>query len=210
MRVWALMSRTTFRIIAMATMAVLTVSVVSTADDLVERDRAAGVTHLEKTRDAVLGSIRDLSPEQLRFKQSPKRWCVMEVVEHLALTEEFLFGIASGAVMQSPPGDPKRNLAEGDKRVLETIADRSSRATAPAEVSPSGKMPAQQASEQFAKARARILQFLKDTPGLRGHVMDSPIGPLDAYQWLLLISAHSERHWKQIEEVKADPRFPAK
>jgi hypothetical protein len=34
------------------------------------------------------------------------------------------------------------------------------------------------------------------------------LGPLDAYQWILLISAHSERHTKQIEEVKADPNFP--
>jgi len=31
---------------------------------------------------------------------------------------------------------------------------------------------------------------------------------MDAYQWLLLISAHSARHTAQIEEVKADPNFP--
>ena len=34
------------------------------------------------------------------------------------------------------------------------------------------------------------------------------LGPLDAYQWILRISAHSESHTKQIEEVKADPSFP--
>jgi hypothetical protein len=33
-------------------------------------------------------------------------------------------------------------------------------------------------------------------------------GPLDAYQWLLLISGHTERHLAQILEVKADPNFP--
>ncbi len=41
--------------------------------------------------------------------------------------------------------------------------------------------------------------------------MDTPLGrKLDAYQWVLLISAHCERHMKQIEEVKADPNFPKK
>jgi hypothetical protein len=33
---------------------------------------------------------------------------------------------------------------------------------------------------------------------------------LDGYEWVLFISAHSERHTKQIDEVKADPTFPKK
>jgi len=28
------------------------------------------------------------------------------------------------------------------------------------------------------------------------------------YEWILFIAAHSERHTKQILEVKADPNFP--
>jgi hypothetical protein len=44
---------------------------------------------------------------------------------------------------------------------------------------------------------------------LRDHAIDSPLGKkLDAYQWVLFISAHSERHTKQINEVKADAGFP--
>jgi hypothetical protein len=31
---------------------------------------------------------------------------------------------------------------------------------------------------------------------------------LDAYRWVLLMSAHTERHTNQIKEVKADPNFP--
>jgi len=31
---------------------------------------------------------------------------------------------------------------------------------------------------------------------------------LDAYEFVLLIAAHSERHTKQILEVKADPNYP--
>jgi hypothetical protein len=33
---------------------------------------------------------------------------------------------------------------------------------------------------------------------------------LDAYEFVLLIAAHSERHTKQINEVKLDPNFPKK
>ena len=31
---------------------------------------------------------------------------------------------------------------------------------------------------------------------------------LDAYDWLLFLSGHTERHTLQIQEVKADPGFP--
>jgi hypothetical protein len=42
--------------------------------------------------------------------------------------------------------------------------------------------------------------------------VDSPAGAgkWDAYEWVLLIGAHSERHTKQMEEVKTSPGYPAK
>jgi hypothetical protein len=32
---------------------------------------------------------------------------------------------------------------------------------------------------------------------------------MDGYQWVLATAAHTERHTKQILEVKSDPNFPA-
>jgi hypothetical protein len=39
-------------------------------------------------------------------------------------------------------------------------------------------------------------------------VGDSPLGKLDGYEFLLFTGAHSERHTKQMLEVRADPNFP--
>jgi hypothetical protein len=51
--------------------------------------------------------------------------------------------------------------------------------------------------------------LLKNTPDLRGHVADSGLlGKIDAYERILFVAAHSERHTKQLLEVKADPKFP--
>jgi hypothetical protein len=59
------------------------------------------------------------------------------------------------------------------------------------------------------RSRARTLEFLKTNDGLRAHAADSPLGKkLDAYQWVLYISAHSQRHTKQLKEVMADANFP--
>jgi hypothetical protein len=39
--------------------------------------------------------------------------------------------------------------------------------------------------------------------------MDHPmLKTIDAYQVMLLLSAHCERHTAQIDEVKADPHYP--
>jgi hypothetical protein len=62
--------------------------------------------------------------------------------------------------------------------------------------------------KHFVESRTATEDFLKNTAGLREHVMDSPMGKLDGYQFVLLIAAHSERHTKQILEVKADTNFP--
>jgi hypothetical protein len=46
---------------------------------------------------------------------------------------------------------------------------------------------------------------------LRGHAAENPMGgKWDAYKFIRLIAAHSERHTKQIEEVKANENFPKK
>ena len=58
------------------------------------------------------------------------------------------------------------------------------------------------------ESRATTEEFLKSATGLRAHLADSPMGKLDGYEWVLLIAAHSERHTKQMLEVKADPNFP--
>ena len=61
----------------------------------------------------------------------------------------------------------------------------------------------------FRERRGKTIDYASKTKDdLRARVGDSPIGPLDAYQWLLFIAGHSERHLAQLREVKADPKFP--
>jgi len=57
----------------------------------------------------------------------------------------------------------------------------------------------------------KLILFVKDTKkDLRNHVSVLPIGTYDAYQFILLNSAHSNRHIQQIEEVKIMMAFPRK
>lgn len=176
---------------------------------LSDADRDKGVKYLEQTRDGVVTAVKGLSDAQMNFKAGPDRWSVAQVLEHIALAEDYLYQNVTANVMKAPAGPADRDTTKIDGMVLAMVPDRSHKAQAPSPIVPTGRWTPAEALDHFLKSRARTIEFLKSTPDLRAHVTDSPIGQkLDAYEWLLFISAHSERHTKQILEVKADPNFP--
>ncbi|MGA8143096.1 MAG: DinB family protein [Candidatus Acidiferrales bacterium] len=175
---------------------------------LTAADREKGVKYLEQTRDAVVAATKGLSEAQWKFKAAPDKWSVAETLEHIALAEDYLFGYVKGQVMASPAGPADRDIAKIDAMVLAMIPDRSHKRQAPPELVPTGRWTPAETLDHFLKSRATTIEYMKTTPGLREHVADSPLGQLDGYEWLLFIGAHSERHSKQMLEVKADAGFP--
>jgi hypothetical protein len=175
---------------------------------LTPADREKGVKYLEQTRDAVVAATKGLSEAQWKYKAAPDKWSVAETLEHIALGEDYLFGYEKNKVMTEPPGPADRDIAKIDAMVLAMVPDRSTKRQAPPELVPTGRWTPDQALDHFLKSRAVTIEYMKTTADLRDHVADSPLGKLDGYEWLLFIGAHSERHTKQILEVKADAGFP--
>jgi hypothetical protein len=179
---------------------------------IAEQERAALVQYLTTTRDQVLSEAATLSDEQWSFKAAPDRWSVGDVVEHLALAEAMLFGLQQKTVA-SPAATPEQKAATAgkDEMLRKAIPDRTNKAKAPEPLQP-GKGSLGARSDilaAFKERRAKTLEYASTTKDeLRAHIAESPLGPLDAYQWLLFVAAHTERHLGQIREVKADAGFP--
>ena len=172
-----------------------------------EKDRA--LQYLESTKKNVLEATKGLSDAQWNFKPAPDRWSVAQVMEHIAAAEDFIRTMTKEKVMMAPAGEPGRDVKKMDETVLAMVPDRTNKAQAPEPLVPSNRFGSPEGSiKHFVESRATTEDFLKNTPGLRDHVSDSPLGKLDGYEFVLLIAAHSERHTKQINEVKADPNFP--
>lgn len=180
------------------------------AADLTTAEIVRAEEQLAASGAAFLASIDGLSAEQLNFKSDPTRWSVAEVAEHLAAAEGFLMNLITGQVMVAPARAAEVNLGELDEMVLTGVADRTNKVQAPEPLAPSNRFGSVESSRSvFVEGRAGTVAYLQNTKGLRDHAIDSPLGAqLDGYQWLLFISAHTVRHTKQIEEVKAHPDFP--
>jgi hypothetical protein len=130
-------------------------------------------------------------------------------MEHIAAAEDYIRGLIVEKVMIAPVA-PGRDIAAIDAGILTGVPDRTTKRQAPDPIKPTNCFASPQGSiDHFIESHAKTEEFLKTTPGLREHAADSPVGTKwDAYEFILLIRAHSERHTKQILEVKADPDFP--
>jgi hypothetical protein len=177
-----------------------------------EGERGRALSELHGSSKQFLDAIDGLTEAQWKFKPAPAQWSIEECAEHLALTEDVLFGFLTKQVM-SKPADPSRKaeVKGKDQTVLTTIADRSGKAKAPESIQPKRTWTSRaDLTRHFVESRNRTLDYIRTTSDdLRSHFASHPaVGLVDGYQWLLLISAHTVRHTAQIDEVKASPGYP--
>jgi DinB family protein len=178
--------------------------------ELTPQDRESAFKYLESTRQGIVDATQGLSADQWNFKPAPDRWSIAEVMEHIAAAEDYLEGNVTANVMKAPPRKGDDDVKAIDEMVLKGVPDRSHKAQAPEPLKPTNRFGSPEGSlKHFLESRQRTEDFLKSTNDLRAHATDSPMGKqLDAYEWILFVAAHSDRHTKQILEVKADPNFP--
>jgi hypothetical protein len=192
------------------TIAVLCIGAWAQAQSLSQADRDRAMKYLQSTEQGVIDATKGLSPAQWNFKPAPDRWSVAEVTEHIAAAEDMLFGMVTTQVMSAPARPAGEDVKSIDDFVMMALPDRSKKLQAPEPLKPTNRYGSPEASlKHFEESRAKTEDFLKKTDDLRAHASDSPMGKkLDGYEWILFIAGHSERHTKQINEVKADPNFP--
>jgi type II secretory pathway pseudopilin PulG len=180
------------------------------AATLSQADRDRAISELQASRKQFLDSVAGLSPAQWNFKPDEKTWSVAECAEHIAVSEDVIFGMVSQKVMQAPV-EPDKKSAVTDDFILTAVVDRTQKFQAPEMLKPTHRFATtQEMLDHFKQSREHTIAYIRDTQDdLRGHFGDHPVlKTMDAYQWILLLSAHSQRHTAQLNEVKANPNFP--
>lgn len=184
------------------------------AATLTPAEREAAVKYLEETRAKVNDAIKDLSEAQWKFKAAPDKWSPAETAEHIAVSEETILGLVTERVMKTPATPEKKESVKGKEDMLRTaLTNRTVKAQAPEMLKPTNRWANRdEVLKAFNANRDKTIEYIKTTQDdLRAHMTPHPFfKDLDAYQWVFLISGHSERHSLQILEAKADPNFPKK
>jgi len=173
---------------------------------------------LRQAQDGIIGALKGVSEAQGKFKPGPGIWSICENLEHVIFAQERVLGPIREQLASAPAGPADRDCSLVDAIVINQFPNRLTKYQAPEIALPKGGLGLSEAADRVVANTRRLAEQLESTPDLRQHVMAAP--PLkavskgehhlmDGYQWILAMAAHTERHTKQILEVKADPNFPA-
>jgi hypothetical protein len=177
---------------------------------LTSEERDFAIKHLAESRERFFQTVRGLTAEQLNHKPAPDRWSVGENLEHVVLVERRSAGFVATSIKQ--PIDPSRRSGYpgSHEGLVALVRDRSHPRRGPEAVQPRGGKPLDQLLQDYDAARKVTREIVaKPDTDLRAYFAPHPVfGDLDCYQWILVMSAHSDRHRAQSQEVIISPAFP--
>jgi hypothetical protein len=185
----------------------------TTADtSITKAERKYALAKLKDTKKHLKNATKGLNAAQLNFKATDSSWSIAECAEHIALTETALYGMFEGALKTNPDASKRSDVKFTDDQIWNMITDRTNKVKTAEPFKPSGKFGSFEGTvKEFNDKRDVHIQNVKKTQDdLRNRYaqLPQPFGTIDAYQVIIFLAAHSERHIKQIEEVKANPNFP--
>lgn len=168
---------------------------------------------LKATRDQLIKETENLSDAQWNFKESPDRWSIKEVVEHICYWELLLTHEVSKALAQGPKPDLAAKAQPDSVYVgfiLETAQHISTDYTKPFTYTlPMGLNDGKNNVTWFLKMRNESINFVDTTTAdLRAYFMYEKRPSI--YHNYITIFGHTERHLRQIRKVKANANFPKK
>ena len=175
--------------------------------------RQFALNQLAASQSRLLAAVADLTPQQWRFREDPDRWSIAENIEHLIHFESFIAQAIANALTRPAEPEKQSQAASKQPRVLSLGSNESRRAQLKARevVRPTGQWSDPKVLiEEFRGTRARTLAFAAETDAdLRCHFFPHiAFGDLDCYQWLLVLSFHTDRHVLQIQQVQAHAVYP--
>jgi hypothetical protein len=156
---------------------------------------------LESGRNVLLEALSGVTEDTAAVSPAPGKWSILECVEHLAVSEEYLFGqIEASHPSEAPIVNEKR-----ESLIVARGLDRTRPVQSPDVGRPAARFSTLAAALQsFLAAGERTIRFVESCgEDLRAKSTTHPIiGTVNCYETLLMIAVHPHRHAKQIAEIK--------
>lgn len=178
-----------------------------TFDNSKQRDTLLALLHA--SRDSFLFSFAGMTEEKSQVRPQEGCWSALDCVEHICNAEGTMLRLLTGPRRPRTDGAPNR-----EERFLVGAADRSRKLESPEGGRPRGHYATMaEATRQFAAIRQNVIAFVEyNHDDLRATEVTHPhqlVGDVSAYELVIMIARHAERHAAQIEEIKNSPAFQA-
>ena len=174
---------------------------------------------IDESRGRLLASVEGLGEGQESFRPGPDRWSIAEIIEHLSLVEGQIARLFHVMLSKAEAGGAVRAEAEAAapfaapvsiEHFVEALRER--KLQSPDGARPGGSSSLADSVARHRESRAALHSLRPRLERIDGAALVYPhpaAGPLNAYQWLLFVGSHEDRHLLQIEALKQSPGFAA-
>lgn len=178
-----------------------------------EADRKFLLDNLIRSRDEVLKETQGLSKAQWSFRESPDRWSINEIVEHIAIWELLLCQRISTQLSTEPqPLLVAQAVPDSVKLgfIMEEKVHHSADYTKPYTYTiPMGLNELKNNLAWLMKMRNESITYLTGTHAdLRAYFLAGSTS--NTHGTYITLFGHTDRHLRQIRKVKQHPAYPKK
>lgn len=178
-----------------------------------EADRKYLVENLTRSRDEVIAETKGLSKAQWSFKESPDRWSINEIIEHIAIWELLLCSRISNQLDYDPHPELAREAITDSAKlgfIMEEKPHHSLDYTKPYSYTiPMGLNDLKNNVTWLMKMRNESISYVSTTTAdLRAHFL--PESKSNTHGTFITLFGHTDRHLRQIKKVKQHPDYPKK
>ncbi|MGB4971984.1 MAG: DinB family protein [Cyclobacteriaceae bacterium] len=175
-----------------------------------EADRKYLLDNLIRSKEELIAATRNLTTAQWNFKESPDRWSINQIIEHICLWELIQMNEVSVALQMGPFPDYTHYLSDSlfispdPERLKRNITTDYSKPFTYGV--PLGNNEGKDNMTWLITMTNESIEFLKtDTRNIRIHYIN--FGP-NIHQRYMMVFQHMFRHLGQIRDVKAHPNYP--
>ena len=166
-----------------------------------DAEKEALRTALDRGHAALRRALEGVEDDLAARKPAAGGWSILECVEHVVVSEQYLLSRLRIAQRSEPAADVER-----EAKIAVRAANRTRRIEAPPESQPPGRYASlRDAVAAFDATRAETVRFLEQFEGdLRCWTTDHPLfpGPVTSMETLIMMAAHPGRHAEQIGEIR--------
>ena len=168
---------------------------------LTTKERHTLVTELKTSRNDFLKNVDGLSLKQYNFKTGKKDLSIKDCIYKLVSIENSLWTSAQASLQQ-----------ETSTTLQKTFSDESLSSLTLKQNSFQNDIKfrnVKDALKFYKNERAEMLKYVHtSTENVRGHIAQTHIGNLDAYQLMLLNTIYCSYYTNMIEQIKTHRNFP--
>jgi hypothetical protein len=175
-----------------------------------EADRKYLLDNLIRSKEEIIAATKDLTKEQWNFKESPDRWSINQIIEHICLWEIIQMNEISVALQMGPLPDFTHYLPDSayiNKDTKRLKRNVTTDYTKPFTYGvPLGNNEGKNNIIWYTTMTDESIDYIKKTnDNLRIHYI---YFRTNIHQRYMMFFQHSFRHLDQIREVKAHPNYP--